>query len=157
LSLILLGVLLTPVGSLEWAPDQNQAAGATTEREYAVSRDLARILPPDGRVGAMTQYGSALQYESYTYGRPWLYFRTELQAAEYNVSLGLNRDIRTAISTPPPSPDNQPTFVIVEDSYLRGLTLPVGTDLIYSGGTTVVLVPRTQFLCQGTPRGADCG
>jgi hypothetical protein len=104
----------------------------------------------------MTQYGSALQYESYTHGRPWIWARTELNAAEYDLSLGLNRDIRAAISTPPPSPGNQPTFVIVEDSYLRGLTLPVGTDLIFSGGGTVVLVPRTQVLCQGTSRGASC-
>ncbi|HKO23449.1 MAG TPA: hypothetical protein VJY65_01775 [Chloroflexota bacterium] len=154
---LLLAVLFTAADSLEWAPDLNQAGGNTTAREFAVTRHLARLLPPDGRVGAMTQYGSPLQYESYAYGRPWLYFRTELQAAEYNESLGLNRDIRAAISTPPPSPGNQPTFLIVEYAYLRGLTLPVGTDLIYSGGTTVVLVPRTQFLCQGTPRGASCG
>jgi hypothetical protein len=78
------------------------------------------------------------------------------QAAEYDLSIGLNRDIRMAIRTPPPSPGKQPTFVIVEDSYLRGVTLPVGTDLIYSGGGPVVLVPHTQFLCQGKPRGAYC-
>jgi hypothetical protein len=153
---ILLAVLFTAADSLEWAPDLNQAGGNTTRREFDITRELARLLPPDGRIGSMTQYGSALQYESYTHGRPWIWARTELNAAEYDLSLGLNRDIRAAISTPPPSPGNQPTFVIVEDSYLRGLTLPVGTDLIFSGGGTVVLVPRTQVLCQGTSRGASC-
>jgi hypothetical protein len=157
LSPILLVVLLTAADSLEWAPDLNQAAGDTTGLQFAVSLELARILPPDARIGAMTQYGSALQWESYTYGRPWLYFRTDLAATEYDLSLGLNRDIRDAIATPPPSPGKKPTYVIVEDSYLRGLTLPVGTDLIYSGGSTVVLVPHSPSACQGTPRGAYCG
>ena len=156
LSLILLGVLLTAPRSVEWAPDLNQATGDTTRRDFDVVRDLARILPPDGRLAAMTQLGSALQYEAYVHGVPRAAFDRR-QAAEYDVSIGLNRDIRTAIRTPPPSPGKQPTFVIVEDSYLRGVTLPVGTDLIYAGGGSVVLVPHTQVACQGTPRGAHCG
>jgi hypothetical protein len=155
-SLMLLGVLLTAPRSVEWAPDLNQATGDTTRREFDVVRDLARILPPDGRLAAMTQLGSALKYEYYVDGVPFD-ASDRRQAAEYDLSIGLNRDIRTAIRRPPPSPGTQPTFVIVEDSYLRGVTLPVGTDLIYSGGGPVVLVPHTQFACQGTPRGAHCG
>jgi hypothetical protein len=155
-TLMLLGVLLTAPRSVEWAPDLNRATGDTTRRDFDVVRDLAGILPPDGRLAAMTQLGSALQYEYYVDGVPLKAFARR-KAPEYELSIGLNRDIRTAIRTPPPSPGKQPTFVIVEDSYLRGVTLPAGTDLIYAGGGPVVLVPHTQFACPGTPRGAHCG
>lgn len=136
-STVLITTASTSSRSMEWAPDIHEHAGLSRRSDTVIGHRLAEILPSDGRFAAIKQIDSVLMYEIYIKGYAWGFYH---QAEEYMLTIGLMRDVGQGISAPP-KPVGEPAFVIVGADWLKRVTVPIGTDLIYWGGDTVVLVP----------------